>query len=271
VALPVLNEAGTLVNLLNFATKYKTMGLLDEIMVIDSGSIDGSDILCKNYEVNYLKAENLAKEAGVNYVAGKGWNLWISVKYLKTDIILWLDSDIRNLNEGFILGLLGPLLVNKDVNFIKGYYHRPEGGGRVTEILVRPLINLLFPKVQAFIQPLSGEYGGRRKYLEKIDYYSGYSVDIAILIQISEILKNYQIGQVFLGTRLHKNQSVDSLGKMSIEITRTLFKLAEERSLLSINVPLGKILRNFSYTNNVLCENFYEATDVKLPPITKLN
>ena len=269
LALPVFNEAGTIVSTLKVADKLLKSCLIDEIIVVDSESEDGSDLLCSKFGVKYVRGEDVATKLKVKYVKGKGWNLWTSVYALKTDIIIWIDSDIRNIDDRFIVGLAGPMIMDNEIKFVKGYYNRPEGGGRVTEIMVRPFINMLFPKVQSFIQPLSGEYGGRRKFFEKMFFYSGYSVDIALLIQATELFSHNEIGQVYLEKRLHKNQDLSALSKMSVEIMHILFQIAQEQHKLKLFQEIGNTFRYFIPNDSGLFyENIYNLNDIKLPPLT---
>lgn len=268
LALPVFNEAGTIVSTLNVADKLLKSCLIDEIIVVDSESEDGSDLLCSKFGVKYVRGEDIATKLKIEYVKGKGWNLWTSVYSLKTDIIIWIDSDIKNIDDRFIVGLVGPMVMDNEIKFVKGYYHRPEGGGRVTEIMVRPFINMLFPKVQSFIQPLSGEYGGRREFFEKMFFYSGYSVDIALLIQATELFSHDQIGQVYLEKRLHKNQELLELSKMSAEIMHTLFQFAQEQSKCKLFQEVSNTFRYFVPSDSGLFyENIYNLNDIKLPPL----
>ena len=145
-------------------------------------------------------------------LGGKGDALWRSVFAAEGDFIVWCDSDIRNFGARFIIGLLGPLLTRSDVGFVKGYYDRPlDGrhgeGGRVTELVARPLVSLLFPHLSTIVQPLAGEYAGRRDILEQVPFATGYGVDLALLIDISARFGMESIAQVDLGNA-HPPQSI---------------------------------------------------------------
>lgn len=224
VALPVLNEERTIAKTIEMVRSCRD--LIDDLIVVDSGSTDKSAKISKRLGVSVITDSRAAQDLGVNLVRGKGFNLWTSVHYLKTDIIVWLDTDIKNINRGFILGIAGPLIENDDIKFVKGYYRRPKGDARVTEILVRPFTSIVFPELNEFIQPLSGEYGGRREFLRSLTFYSGYGVEIATLLQSRLTLRDFELAQSFLGRRYHELQTVSSLGRMGVGILHTLFDLA---------------------------------------------
>jgi glucosyl-3-phosphoglycerate synthase len=255
VALPVFNEEDTLsktLDAVNFCGE-----LVDELIVIDSGSSDNSIQILKKKKIRFVNDTQTAKDLSVRLSSGKGWNLWSSIYYLNTDLILWIDTDIENIDPRFIIGLAGPLISDRSINFVKGYYHRPKGDARVTEIMARPFLNFCFPKTIEFIQPLSGEYGGRRKFLESIQFYSGYSVESAVLIQASYKLKSNQIAQTYLDTRIHKLQEIQSLGLMSSQILQTLFHLANDMGVLKIQKKLYDKLVQYKSLDG---SNFHKNT-----------
>lgn len=268
IAIPVLNEEKTLKKTLQ--TILSLGDLVDECIVLDSGSTDRSGSICRKFGIPFYKDIKTAKVLGVALSKGKGWNLWSSLFYLKTDIIIWIDSDIENFNENFIIGIVGPLLVDDNLQFVKGYYERPKGDARVTEIMARPFLNALFPRAADIIQPLSGEYGGKRTFLEQIDFYSGYSVEVATLVQALYGLKQNQLAQSYLGLRIHELQSVTSLGRMSASILNTLMSIAEEFGYLDVHKKLSPILEQFDSIDG---KNFsrigYVVKDKKLPSILK--
>jgi glucosyl-3-phosphoglycerate synthase len=164
------------------------------------------------------------------------------------------------------------MIEDNKIKFVKGYYHRPKGDARVTEIMVRPFISMIFPELNGFIQPLSGEYGGRRSFLEKINFYSGYSVEMAVLLQAFFGLKNYEIVQSYLGKRIHELQSVISLGKMSSNILYTLFEIANDKRRINLNrKKLPDTLINFISNNGVdFISQKQKIADKKLSPMIKI-
>jgi glucosyl-3-phosphoglycerate synthase len=169
---------------------------------------------------------------------GKGEALWKSLLVTQGDIIVWIDTDIVNIHPRFVYGILGPLLLNPQVQFVKGFYRRPlkvgekiqaGGGGRVTELTARPLLNLFFPELSGVVQPLSGEYAGRRNALEQLPFFSGYGVETGLLIDIYEKYGLQAIAQVDLLERIHHNQPLEALSKMSFAIIQSVMRKLETR------------------------------------------
>lgn len=265
LALPVKNEEKTIKTIITHAKKCSP--LLDEIIAIDSGSTDKSVRYCKRMNIPVFIDSDIAQKFKVELKRGKGWNLWASTYLLKSDIIVWVDTDVTNFSPRFIKGLVGPMLVDKDIQFVKGYYKRPKTDARVTELLVRPLINQFFPELIPFIQPLAGEYAGRREFLTSIDYFSGYSVETAVLIQAVLNLKSGQIAQSYLGKRIHGLQTIASLrDNLSGSILRTFLILAERYKRVKLNTKLKDYLYSFTSVGggNFRQEKHF-ITDVQLP------
>lgn len=239
---PTLNEEKTIGKEIKIIKKalMDKHPLLDEIAIVDSGSTDRTREVARELGADVYLANEVLPETGT--YQGKGENLWKSLYVLKGDIIVWIDSDIRNIHPKFVYGLIGPLLVNPDIEYVKGFYKRPirygfrlfSGGGRVTELLVRPFLNLIFPELAALAQPLSGEYAGRRKILERVPFFTGYGVEIGLLIDIERRFGMDVIAQVDLDVRIHRNQSIDSLRKMSHRILSVLLMRAEEMGKLAL-------------------------------------
>jgi len=235
LCIPTLNEeasVGKVIKVLKTALmdRYK---LLDEIAVIDSGSTDKTKEVAKEAGADFYLASDILKREGDH--KGKGENLWKSLYVLKGDIIVWVDADIKNIHPRFVYGLVGPLLSHKRLGYVKPFYKRPIrmgeklqplGGGRVTELTIRPLFNLFFPRLSGFIQPLSGEGAGRRKVLEKIPYFTGYGVETGFLIDIVKKFGLKSIAQVDLLRRVHRNQQLSSLSKMAFAIMQVFAKRA---------------------------------------------
>lgn len=252
VGIPTLNEVKTVGTIID-CFKTELMGkypLVDEIAVIDSGSTDNTVEMAKSKGAKVFLAERCLKEEGLYY--GKGENLWKSLHVLTGNIIVWIDADIRNIHPKFVYGLVGPLITNDKIGFVKGFYRRPlkfgkkmrpTGGGRVTEIAVRPLFNLFFPELAGLIQPLSGEMAGRREILEQIPFFIGYGVETGMLIDISNQFGVETIAQVDLEKRVHRNRSTVALGKMSFGIMQAFFKRAEQLGKIELKAPIGNILK----------------------------
>src|SRR5207249_5011397 len=174
---------------------------------------------------------------------GKGEALWKSLHVLDGDIVAWIDTDISNIQPRFIYGLLGPLLREPRIAYVKGFYQRPirdgdrvmpEGGGRVTELMARPLLNLFFPELSGLVQPLAGEYAGRRELLESVPFFSGYAVELGLLVDILDHAGLSAIGQVDLERRIHRNQPLPNLSQMAFVILQATMRKLEERHRLEL-------------------------------------
>lgn len=245
VAIPTLNEEKTIGNVVRTIKKelIEECPLIDELIVIDSGSEDNTRLEAEKAGARFVLGDSYS------YISesdkrGKGTNLWLSLYLSEGDIISWVDADITNFHARFVYGPIGVLLKNQEVGYVKGFYKRPLqidsgsgkkdfsklGGGRVTELCFRHLTNNYFPELAGLIQPLSGEFAGTREILEKIPFYSGYSVETGLLINILEQFGLNSIAQVDLEIRYHKNQDLESLKKMSAAISDTIHREAAKRN-----------------------------------------
>ena len=237
VALPALNEAETIGTVIEQIQEHlmNRMPLIDELVIIDSNSTDETREIARSYGVPVYIHQELLTDYGMR--DGKGEALWKSLYVTTGDIVLWCDTDIKNFHPRFIYGLLGPLLQSESIQFVKGFYQRPindgnekkKGGGRVTELTARPLLNMFFPELAGFVQPLAGEYGGRRELLEQLAFTSGYGVETSILIDALEKAGLEQLAQVDLIERVHHNQPLESLSKMSFAVTQAIFQRLEQQ------------------------------------------
>ncbi len=231
--------------------------LLDEIAVIDSGSTDKTMKIAGEFGADtYLASDHLKSEGQCR---GKGENLWKALYLLKGDIIVYVDADISNIHHHFAYGLIGPLLTNRNVKFAKAFYNRPfksasglvpTGGGRVTEILIRPLFSQFFHELTGVIQPLSGEYAGYRDILEKISFPIGYGVETGMLIDIYQQWGLDAIAQTNLDLRIHRNQEIASLGKMSFGILQTFWNRLEKYKDNARVEPVSFLLRQMRLNGN---------------------
>lgn len=230
LAFPTLNEEATIgKEVLVLKTELMDrFQLLDEIVVIDSGSTDRTRSAAEQNGARVFSSRDILKKYGT--YRGKGENLWKSLYVLEGDLIVWVDADISNIAPKFVYGLLGPLLQDPRISYVKAFYERPfrtsaelitAGGGRVTEILVRPLFSLFYPELACLVQPLSGEYAGRRALLERLPFSVGYGVELGHLLDIYHQQGIEAFAQVNMDRRIHRNQSLQSLGKMSFGIMKT--------------------------------------------------
>jgi len=251
--------------------------LLDEIAVIDSGSTDNTCKVARDFGADVYIAENYLKRYGKK--KGKGENLWKSIYLLKGDILVFIDSDITNIHPRFVYGLLGPLLTSDKILFTKGFYDRPltvfdstvnlGGGGRVSEILVRPLFCQFFPDLSAVIQPLSGEYAGYRKVFEKLAFPAGYGVETAMLIDIFIKYGLKSIAQTDLDCRIHRNQLTKSLGKMAFSILQSFWRrLAEYKNILKLE-PESYFINQFDPGHKIEIHRTY-LQESERPPMIQI-
>jgi glucosyl-3-phosphoglycerate synthase len=238
VCIPARNEAETIGKVVRTIRRnlVDRVGLVDEIVVMDAGSSDETaSIAAREGAKVHLEADVLA-DAGPG--AGKGEALWKSLHVTSGDLICWIDADIRNIHPRFVYGLLGPLLTEPGITYVKAFYERPlrdqrglaqQGGGRVTELTARPLLSLFWPQLAGLVQPLSGEYAGRREVLEQVPFSTGYGVELGLLLDITARWGVATIAQVDLVRRIHRNQDMQALSRMSFGILQAaLARLAEE-------------------------------------------
>lgn len=256
LALPALNEAETVGRVITTirTEMVERVPLVDEIVLVDSASTDETRGIATSLGIPVHIHQQVLPEHGAR--AGKGEALWKSLFVTKGDIVIWIDTDIVNIHPRFVYGLLGPLITHPEVQFVKGFYRRPlkvndklqaGGGGRVTELTARPLLNLFFPELSGIIQPLSGEYGGRRTALEQLPFSSGYGVEIGLLIDVFERFGLDAIAQVDLQERVHHNQPLESLSKMSFAIIQTVMRRIEKRYGVKMLEDVNKTMKLIRY------------------------
>jgi glucosyl-3-phosphoglycerate synthase len=276
VGLPALNEEKT-IGLVIRRIKSALMDrapLIDQLVVVDSDSQDRTVEIAEQLDVPVYRHSAILPELGSH--TGKGEALWKSLHVLDGDIVAWIDTDIRNIQPRFVFGLVGPLLREPRVQYVKGFYQRPiregnkllsEGGGRVTELMARPLINLFFPELSGIIQPLSGEYAGRRTLLESLPFYTGYSVEIGLLIDILEAVGLSAIGQVDLERRIHRNQPLGNLSQMSYVILQGAIRKLEERHRIELLTEVGRGMKLINQEKDRFNLEVREIGDELRPPI----
>jgi len=244
VCIPTLNEASTVATIV--ATILEELShLVDEILVIDSGSTDATCEVAAAAGATIFLATDILPDKP-SYL-GKGENLWKALHVATGEIICYIDGDISGFHSGYITGLVGPLLAHPELNYIKAFYERPlaygdefhsTGGGRVSEILVRPLMSLFYPELSIIIQPLSGEYAARRGILESLSFPIGYGIEIAHLIDLARAGQIPNIAQTDLVKRVHRNRDDDELGSMAFAILRVVLRRLERDGKISLTNPL---------------------------------
>jgi glucosyl-3-phosphoglycerate synthase len=230
VVLPALDEERTVGAIVREIRRelVDAVPLVDELVVVDSGSTDRTAQVAADAGGRVVHVDDVLPGRG--RVPGKGEALWKSLHVTSGDLVVFVDADLLAFDPAFVVGLLGPLLTEPDVGFVKGLYDRPlatadeiapTGGGRVTELMARPLIGALWPHLAGFVQPLSGEYGGRRTLLEQVPFVSHYGVELGLLIDLAELAGTDALAQVDLGTRRHSHQSDAALGRMAGQVLQT--------------------------------------------------
>ncbi len=279
LCIPTLNEAKTIgKEVVIFKSELMNRyPLVDERVVIDSGSHDETIKIAANFGADtYLASEILPN---LEDRRGKGENLWKAIYQLKGDIIVYVDADIKNIHPRFVYGLVGPLIYRNEVQYVKAFYDRPlasstgirpSGGGRVTEILTRPLFSIFFPELSAIIQPLSGEYAVRRDIFEAISFPIGYGVETSHLIDVYMKLGLDAFAQTDLDQRVHRNQETRSLGKMSFGILQTFFNRLEHYGMTTQMPEFHKILRQFQARDNEFELIESEIVEFERPPMISI-
>lgn len=228
VVLPALNEENTVADVV--ASIRPLLGtLVDELIVLDSGSTDATAERALAAGAEVISREQAVPE--LDPMPGKGEVLWRSLAVTSGDVIAFVDSDLIDPDPAFVPKLLGPLLLVDDMHLVKAYYRRPlrqagavdaHGGGRVTELVARPLLAALRPELSQVLQPLGGEYAGTRELLTSVPFAPGYGVEIGLLLDTYDRLGLSAIGQVNLGVRTHRNRPLADLGVMSRQILGTV-------------------------------------------------
>jgi glucosyl-3-phosphoglycerate synthase len=277
LGIPTLNEEKTIGRIVS-VLKGELMDrcpLVDEIAVIDSGSTDATREVAAKVGADVFLSREILPEQGS--FRGKGENLWKAAHQLRGEIVCYVDGDIENIHPRFVAGLVGPLIRHDSIGYAKAFYERPlahstglhpSGGGRVTEILVRPLFSLFFPELTAFVQPLAGEYAIRRGILERLRFPVGYGVETAHLIDVSRGWGLDAICQTDLDTRVHRNQSTHDLGKMAFEILQVLLRRLEAGGMA---VPdFSTTLRQFTTEGDRCRQTLTEIVENERPPLIDL-
>ncbi|MDQ3937818.1 MAG: glucosyl-3-phosphoglycerate synthase, partial [Chloroflexota bacterium] len=277
--LPTLNESATIGPIVRAARRelMERHRLLDELLVIDSDSDDDTRQIAEEEGARVAIHSHVLARYG-SY-RGKGEALWKSLYETSGDLVVWSDTDIVDWHPRFIYGTLGPLLVEPRIGYVKGYYQRPiveggilkeGGGGRVTELVARPLINMFFPELSGYIQPLAGEYAGRRAHLEQIPFFTGYAVEIGHLIDLAERLGLNGFGQVDLELRIHRNQELEGLSRMSFVILQAVMKRLEERHKARLFPELGSTMKLPRSGPHRLSLEVIDLADQERPPIVRI-
>ena len=223
-----------------------------------------------------FRAAEIAPEYGSHY--GKGENLWKALHAAQGDLICYLDGDIANFHAGFVTGLVGPLLTDPGIDYVKAYYERPlasgdgihsVGGGRVSEILVRPMISMFYPELAPILQPLSGEYAARRSLLETLPFPTGYGVEIAHLIDLVRDGKLGRIAQTDLVRRIHRNRDEGELGDTAFAILRVMLRRLERDGKLTLSHPPTDLHQRWLIDVECILPISTRIPEPERPPLTE--
>jgi glucosyl-3-phosphoglycerate synthase len=228
--LPTREVAGTIIPILDCVARLNARNLLiDQVIVVDADSGDGTQDIARAWGAEVYSENELLPQYGP--AQGKGDAMWRSLAAATGDIVLFADADSTDFGEHFLYGTLGPLLTMPEILFTKAAYRRPftqagqsiaDGGGRVTELMAKPLLNFFYPALTGFVQPLAGEFAASRELLLSIPFLTGYGVEMGIMIDVLERAGLDAMAQVDLGSRQNRHQPLGDLTRMSSSVLRAL-------------------------------------------------
>jgi len=278
LCIPTLNEAETIAGVVEALRPLRDqIPLLDEIAVIDSGSDDQTCRIATSAGADVYLATEILPE--LEPMVGKGENLWKALYQLRGDILLFIDGDILNLHAGFVTGLVGPLLHDPGIGYVKGFYARPghdflqggldaaDSGGRLTEILVRPLLSLFFPSLARFIQPLAGEYAARRSLLERLAFPAGYGVELAHLLDVSAACGLDVFAQTDLGERRHRYRCNRQQGQSAFGVLQVFFRRLQQQGKMVWDPEHIPALIQFVHTHEGYRAEEFRLPELERPPL----
>lgn len=276
VCLPALNEEATIGPICSAVGALRAAGFVDELVVVDSGSKDATIQVARDAGATVHAVSQIGPAVDA---PGKGGALWKSLAATHGDVIVWLDSDVRNFSPHFVTALVEPLLVHARLRMTKAFYERPlqnqsgtlgTGGARVTELVFRPLAHLLFPELVGFVQPLSGEYAVLRADAVTTPFFTGYGVEAGLLIDYVTRFGLDAIAQVDLGARIHRNKEVPALGRMSFEVMQVMVRRAEDLGRLKVEPDWPGEMTQFVATADGPLATGYAIELRELPPMANL-
>lgn len=279
LCIPTLNEEKTIGKevLILRSELMERYPLIDEFAIIDSGSEDKTLEVASSYGADTYLASDILPEEGDK--RGKGENLWKAIHQLKGDIICYVDADISNIHPRFVYGLVAPLIHRTEVQYVKAFYDRPlnyssglrsSGGGRVTEILIRPLFSLFYPELTNIIQPLSGEYAARREVLEIIPFPIGYGVETSHLLDLYLKFGLDAFAQTDLDRRVHRNQTTNALGKMSFGILQTFINRLHSQGKIDRIPDMETFYRRFQVEDGSYNQLTQEVVEEERRPMIEV-
>jgi glucosyl-3-phosphoglycerate synthase len=240
VCLPARECAGTVGGIVGALTRLLEVGAIDELVVVDAASDDGTARVAERAGARVVQERELMPEIG--RVLGKGDAMWRALPALSGELVVFLDADSEGFSEHFATGLIGPLVCERGVRFVKAFYRRPfeqdgislpEGGGRVNHLMARPALSLFYPELGAVRQPLAGEVAARRELLERIPFATGYGVEIAMLIDVWREVGLDALAQVDLDVHHNRHQPLSALSEMSETVLATIARRLVSEGRLS--------------------------------------
>jgi glucosyl-3-phosphoglycerate synthase len=243
VCLPARNEVLTIGPILEALMPLVARGAIDEVVVLDD-STDGTADVAHAVGAQVYRQSDLCPEYGA--VCGKGDALWRGLSVLQGDLVCFLDADSERFGEHFACGLIGVATCERDVTFVKGYYRRPfragavvmpDGGGRVTELTARPLLQFFYPELASFLQPLAGEFAARRDVLAEMSFVTGYGVDVALLIDAYRSQQIGHLAQVDLKVRQNRHKRLGDLVSMSDAVLRAVLSRVAREGRITLGGP----------------------------------
>lgn len=277
VVLPAHNEEATVAGGVRAARQMHGT-LVDQIVVIDDRSSDATARCAAAAGAEVHASSTLVPSFGPSL--GKGDVLWRSLTVASGDIVVFVDADIRNPHPRFIWALIAPLLADPRIQLVKAFYDRPlaaggvmhsAGGGRVTELLARPLLNLFWPALAQVVQPLSGEYAARRGLLEALPFFTGYGVEIGMLIDTLRLVGHDAIAQVDVGQRIHRNQELDALSRMSFALTQVVMRRTGRFQQRSIRTGSDGYMQFARDSERRVKPRTHTVTITERPPLATLS
>lgn len=248
ICLPARNEAATIGAILDELTPLLERGIVDELVVVDD-SIDGTADIARAHGAEVYRQDELC--AGLGPVLGKGDAMWRALTVLKGEVVCFLDADSTQVGPHYACGLVGPVACGDEVQFVKGFYRRPlqldgvswpEGGGRVTELAARPLLNTFYPELAGIRQPLAGEIAARRDLLMRLPFATGYSVDIALLIDVWQTVGLDAIAQIDLDVRQNRHRPLSELTPMATAVLHAVLARLQRDERLACEIDPGLLL-----------------------------
>lgn len=272
VILPALNEAATVGQIVRMIRDELLGNLVDDLVVLDSGSSDDTAQLAADNGARVVRLDSVFP--GLPPMRGKGEAMWRALAATDADVVVFVDADLRSFTAQYVRGLLGPLFADPGVHLVKAVYERPlvsgesvvtAGGGRVTELVARPLLNLYWPELAGVIQPLAGEYAARRGLLERLPFPVGYGVEFAMLVDTAELLGVDAIAQVDLGVRVHRHHDERKLGLMAAQIMQTALRRLDPQ--LYDSRAAGQAMAQFDRVGHDFVGTWHAIVDLERPPL----